>query len=195
MTSSQFPSHRAADLTPELLLAHAKSLLPSGRGNPRTADLRRAISASYYVAFHQLSKHAAQCLIQGDDWYSGRLGWSTAHAQVARWITHTDLVGLCEDVVALANNSSKPVHPGLAPRGLVDPRLAEVCQSLIDLHSARTDADYDVMVKPSKRETVMYTEVAGRLLVLTEQLLREGEASYLRFLALALGARKVAKRR
>ena len=48
-----------ARLTAEGLLKTAQHLLPSGRGRPPEADLRRAISTAYYAVFCALGDEVA----------------------------------------------------------------------------------------------------------------------------------------
>lgn len=59
-----------------------------GPGKPRTIYLRRSISTAYYAVFHMLTQHTAVRLLGP--------GWTTKHATVARWVTHTDLAVLAE---------------------------------------------------------------------------------------------------
>ena len=82
-----------AILNPDHLLDQADRLIaPAGRGAPRQADLRRAISGAYYAVFHTVA-------IQAADRFVGavRRGKSD-YALVYRSIGHTRLRALCEDV-------------------------------------------------------------------------------------------------
>jgi len=154
----------------------------AGRGKPRTIALRRAISTAYYAVFHVLGQHTATRLIGGS-------GWTTVHASVARWITHTDLAALAD---AANGRGNAALQRAL---GAVDPRLADLAQDFIDLQAARHGADYDDYFDVSKAATLSYVDAARRAVTDADVLYTAGEQSYLRFLGLAVGGVKVAKNR
>lgn len=166
------------------LLALAEELagVGDGPGKPRTIRLRRSISTAYYAVFHRLTQHAAQRLIGDGE-------WTTRHAAVARWVTHTDLVVLAD---AVNGRKAPALASALAP---VDTRLADLAQNFVDLQSARHSADYDDFYPVSKAAVLTYVEAARRAVDAADALYAESEASYLRFLGLVIGGVKVAKSR
>ena len=153
----------------------------SGRGRPRTIDLRRAVSTAYYAVFPNLGQHAAMRLI-GD-------GWSQQHSSVARWITHTELAQLANAANGIGNQA---LRSALNP---VDPRLADLAQIFLDLQVARHDADYNDLFDVNREQAVLAADSAKKAVDLANVLFKEQDASYQRFLGPAFGGVKVAKTR
>lgn len=153
-----------------------------GPGKPRTINLRRSISTAYYAVFHKLTQHTAWRLL-------GETGWTTQHSAVARWITHTDLAALAD---AANSRGNKALIGTLAP---VDARLADVAQNFVDLQVVRHRADYDDFFDVSKAAALSYADAARSAVTDADALWGSKDASYLRFLGLAVGGVKVAKSR
>lgn len=150
-----------------------------GPGKPRTIYLRRSISTAYYAVFHMLTQHTAIRLLGP--------GWTTKHATVARWVTHTDLAALAE---AANGRRNQALVAALDP---VDGRLADIAQNFLDLQDARHGADYDDFFPVSKATTLSYIDAARSAVESAKTLHADSEASYLRFLGLAVGGVKIAK--
>ena len=83
-------------MSPEDLLTIAESLafggIGTGRGRPRQAELRRAISATYYALFHTLASSCANLLVGARSSTRTRQAWRQAyrsldHGQVKRRCT------------------------------------------------------------------------------------------------------------
>ncbi|WP_167202734.1 hypothetical protein [Actinomyces respiraculi] len=173
-------------LHPRGLLDQAYREIPTGR--PPEAALRRATSTAYYAVFHLLSRHAAQYLIREP---TGE--WTTRHAAVARWVTHKDLAELATAVRSVGDPSrTHAIHIAFDH---VDPRVTDLVEAFVVLQDARHRADYDPSYLPTKYLTLVHVEQAADALSKGEQLWHEQELSYQRFLALALGGLKVARRR
>lgn len=155
-----------------------------GRGKPQTIKLRRSISSSYYALFHELTFRAALRATGAE-----ASDWSPREAGVARWIAHNDL----KDLSRAAMGEAKPAL-GAALRPL-DPKVIDLASSFVSLQDARHEADYNDYFDVSKASALLYQRTAVSAVNLSRTLYRAQDASYLRFLALAIGAVKVAKDR
>ena len=116
-------------LTPEDLFSHARRLLA---GQPDEADVRRAVSAFYYVVFNTLIASAAEL----------QPGSPLVQDATRRSIQHRDARRVCESLAA---------RPASRPAGLqrllvepVDRRLVAVAEIFNELQEARLKADYDL---------------------------------------------------
>jgi hypothetical protein len=165
------------------LLVLADDLAGRGRGpgKPRTIYLRRSISTAYYAIFHMITQHTAMRLLGP--------GWTTKHASVARWATHTDLAALAD----AANGRGNQALVRALDR--VDPRLADIAQNFVDLQAARHGADYNDFFPVSKAATLSYVDAARSAVTSAKALHASSEASYMRFPGLAVGGVKIAKTR
>ena len=59
--------------------ALASGALGSGRGRPRQAELRRAVSLAYYAMFHSLAKQAADMLVGATRGRRSQRAWLQAY--------------------------------------------------------------------------------------------------------------------
>ena len=59
--------------------ALASGALGSGRGRPRQAELRRAVSLAYYAMFHSLAKQAADTLVGATRGSRSQRAWLQAY--------------------------------------------------------------------------------------------------------------------
>jgi hypothetical protein len=113
---------------PEHLLEQAESL--AVRTPARQADLRRAISTSYYAVFHFILTSAADLVV-------GPAKQSTPqYSLVYRSVDHSRLRQLCKDLTA------KQLPPALIPFGTLG-TIADFARIAINLHELRIIADYD----------------------------------------------------
>ena len=62
-------------MSPENYLSTARKLLSGHKGRPRQADLRKAISVSYYAAFYALCQNSADCFIGTSRAARGEPAW------------------------------------------------------------------------------------------------------------------------
>ena len=154
-----------------------------GRGRPRTADLRRAISTAYYAVFHELSQ---QCT--GELTRDG-VGGDVVAASAARWIAHTDLRQLATAVTGTGNNALREVFDSASPR------LRFLADAYVELQDARELADYDSTYDVSKPVAVKHVQTARQAVVTARYLSATRDPSYVLFLRLMVGSVKVARKR
>lgn len=133
-------------LNPDHLLDQADRLVaPSGRGAPRQADLRRAISNAYYAVFHAI-------VTEGADEFVGRTQRQTPrYALVYRSVDHRSLRRLCKEVAQkkLSDNFSKYEPPSGFGR-----ELKGLATAVVDLQEKRHLADYDPLFRAGTSEAV-----------------------------------------
>ncbi|WP_143087197.1 hypothetical protein [Geodermatophilus ruber] len=157
----------------------------SGAGKPKTIRLRRSISSAYYAVFHELSFRATSRLL-------GSTGWGSTEAAVTRWITHTDLADLTTAVATGTGRGAKALKLAL---GVVHPDVTRIAQAFVDLQDARHRADYDDTFDVSKAVALSFVDLAGDAVRRSGALIDADDATYSRFLALAMGGVKVARTR
>ena len=80
---------------PQRLLEHDERLAKGGKGRPRQADLRRAVSAAYYSAFHLLTAEYAELFAEAP----------TLRVALARTVNHQEIAA-----------AALPPRPQLLPR-------------------------------------------------------------------------------
>jgi hypothetical protein len=134
-------------LNPDHLLDQADRLTATlGVGPPRQADLRRAISSSYYALFHSV-------LIEAADEFIGRTKRDTSrYALVYRSVTHRSLRALCEDVAKSKMPNKYDIY---VPRGGFDADLRSLATAVVDLQEKRHLADYDPMYRVRTSDAVL----------------------------------------
>jgi hypothetical protein len=122
-------------IKPDWLIRQANEL--GGRyspaGQPRNADLRRAVSAAYYALFHYIALSVAEQAVptgSEDDRY-----------RFARHVEHASIRVVC-DWVGTGKTPPPSVQDAVAlMRGSAD--LQDVAFAFLDLYANRHDADYD----------------------------------------------------
>lgn len=123
------------------LLDSARALCPSNTGKkPKQADLRRAVSAAYYAAFHELARTCADALVGKTKSKRPNKAW----VEVYRGLDH----GVAKDACHRAVNISFPV-------GILD-----FADAFKQLQAARHGADYDPMIRVSKVEVLGFISLA-----------------------------------
>jgi hypothetical protein len=143
-----------AVIDPLHLLDQATRLIQAApTGAPRQADLRRAISATYYAVFHCASTALA-------DEFVGRTKRSEArYALVYRSINHRALKDLCADIV-------KPTLPGrllaYEPSNGFGRNLVEFAAAVVDLQAKRHAADYDCLQRFRTSDAMLAIATAKR---------------------------------
>jgi hypothetical protein len=135
-----------AILNPEHLLDQADKLISGeGAGAPRQADLRRAISAAYYAAFHFTLMTLA-------DLFVGKTNRSTSrYALIYRSVDHARLRKLCDDM--------RPTPAGLGPH------LRTFASGVIQLQQKRHWADYDTLFRANRSDAKLTVSDARAALV------------------------------
>lgn len=136
-----------AAFAPKHLLEQARALLSQDAKRPRQANLRRAVSASYYALFHLLIQDATRFLAPKSDPELRQL--------IPRAFTHEEMATACR---TFASGGALPtilqaIYPGL----VVPPKLAAVAQAFVDLQKARHDADYSTHLNWTR--TMVLTEI------------------------------------
>ena len=109
------------------LLEHAMLLCDlNPNGEPKQVDLRRAVSAVYYVLFHLLTTEAAQ------NWKR-----QSQRSRFARMFDHRRMKACCSDIVKSNTLPADPAERDVA-KG-----LRVVADTFVKLQEARHAADYD----------------------------------------------------
>jgi hypothetical protein len=161
-----------AILDHEHLFQQADRLVPSQRGRPRQADIRRAISAAYYGLFHAI-------LTAATDHFVGKNNRERAkYGLVYRSVDHSRLRELCNQV----RSRSDKIKP-YAPPGGFDPEIHAFAAATVDLQEKRFIADYDVMSSVNRSTALL--AVAGAWAALA-RFNRAGEEQREAFLSLLM---------
>ena len=124
-------------MNPQHLLEQAELLATADPTRPRAANLRRAVSASYYAVFHHLTRAVAVRQIgAGPD--------RRAFADVlARGVDHGDLRAICKDFMVGLGGWRAWMREELAARSFtIPPALADACGDFLELQRLRHLADY-----------------------------------------------------
>lgn len=139
-------------IKPEWLLRQADELGYRGAiaGQPRNANLRRAVSSAYYALFHHivlaLANHSLpHC--STDDQY-----------RFARHVQHRAVRRVCDQVVGPKQPPPKVRMAILAVRA--DTTLNDVSLAFQTLQEARHRADYDHLASHNKAETLTLIDQA-----------------------------------
>lgn len=128
----------------ERLLAHARSLAGTGRGRPPEADLRRGVSACYYVLYHAMTKAIV-------DQVAPDLS-DTDKSRLRRTWGHGEISGIAELIASratvLQHNPAAPLGKSeerwgpLVDISATDATTVEFCRAVSELRKQREDADY-----------------------------------------------------
>lgn len=121
----------ACDLNPNHLIEIADSLahgrIGTQRGRPRQAELRRAVSATYYALFHTLALNAANLLVGNRSSTQTRQAWR----QTYRALNHGRIKKQCSE---------------RRPRRILaqfPPEIQKFADQFITMQRERHIADYD----------------------------------------------------
>lgn len=144
----------------------------AGAGQPRNANLRRAVSSAYYALFHSLVLAATQHLLPG--------GAAEERHRLARSFTHANVRLACEYVVT-PNNSPKGVKP-IASAAAGNATLVDVADALLSLQEARHRADYDHLADFTKVDVLQSVDTARDAVTKVSQL--AGSVDLQRFVSL-----------
>jgi hypothetical protein len=110
------------------LLAQAWHLAGKEPKRPLQGSLRRAISAAYYALFHLLIDAGGRSLTKSTDVKLRR--------QLQRAYNHGAMNAVCKNLKSLAPLMTTPLEP----------QLAAVADTFVNLQQARHDADYDYSI-------------------------------------------------
>jgi hypothetical protein len=159
-------------LNPDHLLDQASRLISSlGRGAPRQADLRRAISSTYYALFHAIVTQAA------DDFFGKPQRASPLYQKVFRSVEHRKLRRLCDDIV----KSNLPRNHSIFGHDLI-----AVASAVIDLQEKRHSADYDPHYRVNISDANSAVKAARAALASFRSLNRERQTVFSSLLILPL---------
>ena len=126
-------------VNPGHLLDQSDELIGNPRGGaPRQADLRRAISNSYYALFHAILCEAA------DDFVGSGRRQSARYAMVYRSVSHKHLRVLCDD---LAKTKLPAKYVTSTPAGGFGTDVVAVAIAFGELQEKRHSADYDPLAR------------------------------------------------
>jgi len=140
-------------LNPDHLIEQAEQLArPPANGAPRQADLRRAVSTTYYALFHAI-------LVDVADQLAGRARRNSVEYSLAyRSVPHRQLANLCEE---LSKTTLGAKYRPFEPNGGFGADLLAVASALIDLQEKRHSADYDPLYRVTASDASL-TVQAGR---------------------------------
>jgi hypothetical protein len=163
-----------AVLNPNHLFEQAGRLIIIQAGPPRQVDIRRAISAAYYAAFHATITAAVDQFIGTTNRDTSRYGL------VYRSVSHSWLRDLCREVQKpTPSNKFKPY----APSNGFGPNISPFAAAVAELQEKRHAADYDVMIRMNKSDAVLAISTAKAAL---RRFNRANKARRLAFLSVLL---------
>ena len=123
----------------------ANGALGSGRGRPRQAELRRAVSAAYYAMFHTLALCGANTLVGATRANRSQAEW----VQVYRALEHGHARNRCSNRVAMSGFS---------------PETQRFGELFVLMQRERQAADYDPNASFSRYEAIEFVDEAARII-------------------------------
>ena len=126
------------------LLRQARQLALKEPRRPSQASLRRAISASYYALFHLLVAEATKRMFSGRDRAALRGG-------LGRAFVHGDMKRVAQQFSG--GGVSPKLSPGMSGQA-VQPELAGIATTFVDLQQARHEADYDTTRRFTRQDAI-----------------------------------------
>jgi len=162
-------------IRPDWLIRQANELAGAGRGagQPRNANLRRAVSAAYYALFHEITLQVARHVVPEPPCTD------EARHRFVRLIPHQGVKSVCAWVSGPDRPPPRVFDALMAVRDDTD--LRDVAGTFVQLIEARHAADYDHLepfTKPAVLTRVESAETAIRLLTS-----RKGTDTYMLFMA------------
>lgn len=139
-------------IRPDWLIRQAKELggAAAGVGQPRNADLRRAVSDAYYALFHFIVLACVESLMPTCP--------EEDRLRMARHFQHTAIKKVCDWVVGPSNPPDRVRHSLLQVRA--DGPLRDVALAFVTLQERRHDADYNHLTGLSRPETLTLIQSA-----------------------------------
>lgn len=138
-------------IRPDWLIRQARELAdPGHRGQPRNADLRRAVSAAYYALFHHIALEMCRQILPN--------GTERDHLAMTRRVQHAAVKQVCNWV----GGGSKPPEPLADSVDAVKAvsALVDVAVTFPALIEARERADYDHLARLTKVDTLSNVQLA-----------------------------------
>jgi uncharacterized protein (UPF0332 family) len=142
---------------PDHLLEQADRLAARGHaGQPRQADLRRAVSTAYYAVFHAVAAAAA-------DQYVGVTKRSTSqYTLVYRSVDHRVLRDLCASITKRQVPQKLARH---VPATGFGPDMESFATNALELQRMRHEADYDPSIRIKTSDAVLAVSSARSALI------------------------------
>ena len=126
------------------LIEQARALALREPKKPRQASLRRAASTVYYALFHMLLHEATRKLFPSSP--------SGLRYRAGRAFAHAEMKNVCRKFVkstgGIADLTTSPIEP----------ELAEIAASFVDLQQARHDADYNLAETFDRIQALAYID-------------------------------------
>jgi uncharacterized protein (UPF0332 family) len=149
------------------LLAQARSLAKSDLRRPKQANLRRAISATYYAVFHFLVDQSCRTIIgtQQDK--------SAFRHVLGRAFVHSDMKAACESFSGgtLKKGASKGLPSGFG----IPKEIRHIADTFVELQSKRHAADYD-LTERFNRADVLYSRMKAKTAIRRFKQLKKSDA-------------------
>ena len=123
----------------------ASGAVGRGRGRPRQAELRRAVSAAYYALFYLLAGNAADMLAGARPSARNRQFWM----QTYRAVEHRHAKNQC---------LNKAVMRGFLPE------IQDLAQTFANMQTHRHDADYNPQTELSRSQVMRLIDDAERVI-------------------------------
>ena len=123
----------------------ARGAISGGRGRPRQAELRRAISAAYYALFHTLALCGANTLVGAARVNRSQSEW----IQVYRALEHGYARNQCNNRAAMSRFS---------------PAIQDFGDMFSEMQFQRQTADYDPNASFSRPEVMQIVDEATRVI-------------------------------
>lgn len=145
-----------AILNPAHLLEQANRLtITPAAGQPRQVDLRRAISAAYYAAFHATVAAAADLFVGAVNRATGQ------YTLVYRSVDHRELRELCYKVTAPSFSGKLTQY---VPAGGFDGDIRAFAKAVLELQEKRLDADYNPSIRVRSSDARVVVGIARNAL-------------------------------
>lgn len=159
------------------LLEQAEQLAKVDTKRPRQANLRRAVSASYYGLFHYLVDQSCGAAV-------GRAQADTPYRRVlARSFEHSAMKTACKSFGG--GMLKEAIQRSLPSSYSIDEQTRQMATAFIQLHELRHAADYDLTRSFSRAEVTAAVDVARSAI---EEFERDGAGPERRFFLACLWA-------
>ena len=127
---------------PDLILIARKlvtGVVGSGKGRPREAELRRAVSTAYYALFHTLARSGADLLVGRTKKFRSQLAWQQAY----RALDHEETRKRCLNTQRMAGFPSA---------------IQVFADTFVAFQQLRHLADYDPLAKFSRSMVLQWVD-------------------------------------
>jgi uncharacterized protein (UPF0332 family) len=139
----------------EELLEHAQFLASLDEQTTSQANIRRAISASYYAVFHLLSAAVAEQVSPG---FPAGLRECTQRA-----LSHSQMFNVAKAFSQQGQKTVKSLPKGFVLPDPISAELASIASDFQELQEARHAADYDVLRKFDPVDAISYVQEAEKV--------------------------------